>query len=555
MPERQWLAVGVGAMLAGSLVSAVLPSAQPITIAAASTAGAVGASFLSRKPRSDSAKLEAISQISEQSVSRLKAVEDLLKNSNRQVIKSPGKKLEDLLTRNLQEVESLRVAIAQFSYTANPTTTQALVPAEINLVNESEVAIVSQQKLADISKIIDWFKSRNINVESYQEPQPVDSIFDQIAIFLGQRYSTLKLLYKKIKINMPEGRRFTFRLTENEINDCTNFCKLLNEKSFLSQYRYLASEKLMIVTPQTNPLMINFITGEWFERFVYYRICNLLAEYSREFIDLRQIVGSFKDSTDFELDIFFWVDNQPLWVECKSGQDYNAYLTKYSKKYRKLLGVPKERAFLVIADLTDEQTIDYTNLWDITVVNINNLTEQIAQALGLLKTINPSEIEEAEISEVPRESQNKLLTFFNQKSLRPSPEYRRAVITALTELFKNSNQPTTINQVKNDLADVFIGTSLEISRSKIYDILRALMFSQSFLNGNGEPIQSFTTPIASLISLEPECLEQQCINTYAKTILAVDPNYLDDAENVREFEKTTGAPIPSRETIKQLIEV
>ena len=557
MPERQWLAVGVGAMLAGSLLSAILPSAKPIVVAAASTAGAVSASLLSRKQRSDSTKLEAITQLSEQTVSRLEVIESLVKGSSRQIIKLPSKKLEDLLARNLQEIQSLSAAITQVSYTANPANSQALVPAEIDLVPESEVVIVSPQKLADISRIIDWFKSRNINVESYQEPQPVDSIFDQIAIFLGQRYNTLKPLYKKIKINIPEGRRFTFRLTDktvHEINDCTNFCKLLNEKSFLSQYRYLPFEKLMIVTPQTNPLMINFITGEWFERFVYYRICTLLSEYNREFIDLRQIVGSFKDGTDFELDLFFWVDNQPLWVECKSGQDYNAYLTKYSKKYRKLLGVSKERAFLVIADLTDEQTIDYTNLWDITVVNINNLADQIAQSLGLLKIPDSLEIEEVEILEVPPEAQNKLLKFFNQKSLRPSPEYRSAVITALVELFQNFSQPITINEVKNDLADSLIESRVEISRSKIYDILRALMFSQSFLNAGGEPIQSFTTPIASLISLEPAVLEQQCIKTYVRTILAVDPSYLDDSENVREFEKTTGAQIPNRETIKQLIE-
>jgi hypothetical protein len=548
MPDRQWLAVGVGAMLAGTLVSAVVPSAKPIAVAAASTAGAVSASFMTRRQRLDAAKLEAIARTNEQVVKRLEALENLLP--------ADVQELGVFRSQIKQEINSLKLAIAQMPYTVNSAKIEPIIVAETNLTYEPETAIVSGQKLASISKIIDCFKARNINVESYQEPQAVDSIFDQIAIFLGQRYSTLKPLYKKIRINMPEGSRFSFRLADKsatEINDCINFCKLLNEKSFLSFYRHLPSEKLMIITPQTNPLMINFINGDWFERFVYYQTCTLLSEHNLEYIDLRQIVGTFSNGADFELDLFFLVDNQPIWIECKSGQDYNAYLTKYSKKYRKLLGIPKERAFLVIADLTDEQTTDYTNLWDITVVNINNFTQQLAESLGLLKIQDLLEPEESDKPEMQRETQDKLLKFFNQKSLRPSPEYRSAVIAALIELFRNLSQPITINQIKNDLADS-IAESVEISRSKIYDILRALMFSQSFLNEAGEPIQSFTTPIASLISLEPAVLEQQCINTYARTILAVDPNYLDDSENVREFEETTGGKIPNPETIKQLVE-
>ena len=132
MPERQWLAVGVGAMLAGSLVSAILPSAKPIAVAAASTAGAIGACFLSKKQYSDSVKLETITHISEQAVSRLEVIEDLVKGSSRQIIKYPSKKLEDLLARNLQEIESLRDAIAQIYYTPNPTTAQAIVPGRID---------------------------------------------------------------------------------------------------------------------------------------------------------------------------------------------------------------------------------------------------------------------------------------------------------------------------------------------------------------------------------------------------------------------------------------
>jgi hypothetical protein len=87
-----------------------------------------------------------------------------------------------------------------------------------------------------------------------------------------------------------------------------------------------------------------------------------------------------QNGEDFELDILFLVNNQPFWIECKTG-DYQNHVTKYSKM-RSVLSIPKESSLLVILGIREQLTQDLTSLHDIHVANENNFLA-IAESLIL----------------------------------------------------------------------------------------------------------------------------------------------------------------------------
>ncbi len=542
MPNQQWLTVGASALIAGTVMSITFPSVSPIAVVAASTAGAVGGTLLTRSQRIASSKLAIQEFSNEQIISSLARLEHLLIDN------------KDELIVLKKQIDEATIGMAPSMSAIDLAQADQLQTAERESLPEQEI---EKQETEAISRIIDWLKAQNLVVEGYKKPRQVDALFDSVATSLGQQYAVLKTFHRQIKFNIAKGGEFSFRLNEKskeDINRITSFCKLLDTRSFLP-CRYLPSQKIILAKPPSNPNMINFFTGDWFESFVYQQVCKFLSESGLEYTSLRQITGTFLNGRNFELDMFFLIESQPVWIECKAGRDYNEYLTRYTK-LRKHMGIPKERSFLVIADLSNEQAIDYTSLWEITVASIDGFIELIGNALlGNTLSLDTNQehkhqiVKELQTEETQRIGKNELLKFFDKKSLNPYPEYRNAIIDGLTELFRSLNQRITINQIKDRLLE-----DTKISKSKINDILRALMRSNCFLDQAGESIPSYTTPILSLLSLDPKILEQKCVETYVLTILAVNPSYFDDPRNRREFKETIGREVPDREVVRRLLE-
>jgi len=118
---------------------------------------------------------------------------------------------------------------------------------------------------------------------------------------------------------------------------------------------------------QRNGKVINFFTGGWFERYVYQKISDLLIKNKLKFTHLANPQIILPNGDDFELDLLFLIENQPLWVECKTGE-YQAYVQKYSNA-RKILNIPKNRSVLIILGISDDIAEKLTELYDITITN------------------------------------------------------------------------------------------------------------------------------------------------------------------------------------------
>jgi hypothetical protein len=604
MQDRQRLILGSSTVLIGGLASVAIASGNPMLASAGGaiaggTAGIVGGTIFTKRRERQFSDIQ--SPVNEQLVNLLGKLGDLQGETKTELaalkgkidqtkgdLKSELKSLKDQIgqtkgdlklelkglkeqidedqSQSKTELTTLKNRLDRYRTNSDsslqqlPPTTDTLAVASNNSEPNISLAIEkpseSESPAESVAESIDWFKGRNITVETYRQPESIDVLFDRIALFLGEQYSHLKALYKQIKFHLKDGSKFKFRLAEKseaEISYCTNFCAMLHQSSLLSYYRYDSKIKEILISPQTNPKIVNFLEGDWFERFVYKKICDLLVSQNANYRAFRGIKGSFDTQRDFELDLLFLVDDRPLWIECKAGQDYNSYLNKYSE-YRKKLGISKERSFLVVLDLPDIQTSNYTSLWSLTVANINNLIQQIDRAL------NPDKPEDRQVtSNLSSDRENikndrpviwetsKLLAFLNRKCLRPLPEHRKAAIDLSIELFSSLDRPLTINQIKEALAE-----RLPVSKQAISNIIKAIKLGGCFLNESGEIVSSYNFPVSRLVSLEPAILEQKCMESYAAAVLPVAPNYFENSDNVSTFEQTTGGKAPTPETIEVL---
>lgn len=435
-----------------------------------------------------------------------------------------------LLTNDLKGQSSLRL-----DKTVSATPLEQVVESPDETEEENALAVY------------DWLIAKGITVKNYREQSAADTVFDQLAVFLGERFKNLLRVHEFIRRNLSTGSSFTLNLSssrQEEIADSTQFCTMLSSYAFLSSYKYNKYTKTIYATPQRVGRVINFFTGGWFERYIYLRILSLLSQNGLEFTCLLNPQITFPNGDDFELDLLFLIDDQPLWVECKTG-DYQAYITKYSDT-RRLLSIPKSRAILVILDIPNDLTANLTNLYDITVANENNFLEKICAAIGIAEypqergTITPP------ISiGIPRG----LSTLLNKAGLRPVPEHRRQVINELITVVRSLDQPTTMVETKSVLAE-----RVRASKSQLQDLLNAIVRSGCLLDDDGLPVLSFTSPFSKLVSDNPSLIESKCIESYVRAVLLVDSTYFENSHNVGEFERIVGGKVPDMATIRRLRE-
>ena len=343
MRNQYSLRIGFCSYIAGALIYFIFPNAQPLIFISASAAGAMAGTFITKSKQA---------------------------NQFNQILTEWK---PDVLNLKRKIIQILNIIIVFFRRQSSSRA------AKIDRKNAIRRQLEFELTPQDLPKNIEWMRIRGFVVESYQESQDTDPIYDRISLSLGKYYDVLKPLHRKIKIHQQDGKEIYFTVAQkspDEISRLTNFCTFLYNNSFLDNYRYFSSKKLIKATTQSNPNMINFFTGGWFERYVFYQVNELLVNSGIKFTFLKSSRGKHATGQNFELDLIFFINNQPLWIECKSGQNYNSYLQKYSD-YRKLLQIPKQRAFLIVTDLSKEQTVKYTKLWNITVVNIDNFVEEI----------------------------------------------------------------------------------------------------------------------------------------------------------------------------------
>lgn len=182
-----------------------------------------------------------------------------------------------------------------------------------------------------------------------------------VADFIAQKYRTVERLMLKLKRSLNDGRWAFLDLSrepKKTIADITMAATMMYRAGILEQYRYdKAPAYRLQCAPGRSPIAVAFITGSWLEMHVLGVLRGVVRHLGlRDRTDIGlgcQI--RLPNGDHFELDICCLVDRKRLlWVEAKTGDNFNALLGKYAR-YRKALKVASTDAILCCPDFDTDQ--------------------------------------------------------------------------------------------------------------------------------------------------------------------------------------------------------
>lgn len=422
---------------------------------------------------------------------------------------------------------------------------------EVYLGSSSADEHINEQK--EFVEIHDWLENKSISVSEYRQAEPTDEIYDKIALTLGDEYDILSGIYDTIKKNLS-GNNFSYSLSsknQDEINKITSFAQELCKKGFLkSNYKpenpYNRNSRAILAAPIKIGNFINFITGTWFERYIYRKINSFLSKNSINYSNILNAKICFPNKDIYEIDMLFIIGNLPLYIECTTG-NWADHIIGQSEK-RKLLSIPKDRSILVVLGCPDQQTSELSLLHDVIVSNQNNILNKVCAALGIDDFNNSANDEQSQsLSSAQSIEPSYIFTLLNKSNLRPFPEYRKNIIKHLINIVNSSEKPNIMADMKHILAE-----KIQISKSITQDILNAIVRIGCVLDEDNVPVYSFTIPFCKLISLDAEVIEEKCIENYAYTLLKTDGNFFSNNKNIKGFEEVVGGNAPSPDVIEQL---
>lgn len=232
--------------------------------------------------------------------------------------------------------------------------------------------------------VIMWLAKQGITVTNHHKDEAVDAVLDKFALYLGDHFDNLRKCYEALKRATALNRPFRIKLdgeTQATVSHTTQFCNLLKKHAYLEEFKYFKDTRLITGRVNHEGNVQNFITGGWFERYVYQKIKSILTGLGMNFDILVNAQITENDGDSFELDVLCIVDGHPIWLECKTG-DYQAHVTKYSRA-RKRFNIPKERAILVILNMDDDLAASLTSLHGITVTNEEGFLTNVTALLNV----------------------------------------------------------------------------------------------------------------------------------------------------------------------------
>jgi hypothetical protein len=492
---------------------------------------------------------------------------------NQNEIKHIRKRLEDLESYGEARVsktsQSLRLKLevleAQVqSIVSNQQTRQIELSIASEQEDDSEQEDLSSTDLEQdhlssedeaAQAVIQWFNRRHTDVENYYEPDDkVDDLLDGLSLYLGDYYSILNQFHWRLRNSL--GKRAYISLSgcsprEKSIHN--QFLKKLRSCDYLSFGRIIKDEDghdYILANPYTRPDVQGFLDGGWFERFVYYKIVELLNSEGVEYQRLRNLKITYRDGQNAELDLFFLIDGNPLLVECKASSDCDM---RQVVGYRDKLSLEASQVLLVSLNIDEAEAHLRSRNWKVGVANQATFLDYIRKIIPaevgaqFQPAIQEPVIEVDNLSIQPAESSDStdddLESFFRGRGLNQAAEARESILLALIQFFESDHEAIKFNDLTKMLRN---GTA--IGRNKIVEVLNCLRYSDILRDENNKPVRgNVSRPIYNIASTRLKVLERKCIESYSdKVIQLFDPDFFGDESNRREFERLTKGQLPAK---------
>jgi hypothetical protein len=202
---------------------------------------------------------------------------------------------------------------------------------------------------------------------------------DQIADLMGSQYSLIKRFYRMIKSSMSSGNSFSIDLRDEpqQVIDTTRqLATELHKIAFLEEYRYSEAPKCLLeARASRSKQALNFLSGNWLERYVRNRLIGLAKRQTGkiDFPYVANVEVTLSNRDDFEMDLLFYVNDQLYWVESKTGKyKYRDKVKKYSK-IASDLGLQRNQAIIVLTDVSQDAKTDLSSLYHLSVISVDEV--------------------------------------------------------------------------------------------------------------------------------------------------------------------------------------
>jgi 2'-5' RNA ligase len=241
---------------------------------------------------------------------------------------------------------------------------------------DKEKVAASNMLEVDISKIESFLNSKNIKIRSIDMEEEEEKLA-QIADLIGSQYSLIKRFYGMIKSSMNSGNSFSINLRDEPQQVIVTTCQVATELykiAFLEEYRYFRAPRCLLVARASRSRQaLNFLSGNWLERYVRNRLIRLAKRQTGK-IDFSHIANAkvtLSNGDDFEMDLLFHVNDQFYWVESKTG-GYQDKVQKYSE-IASDLGLQRNQAIIVLADVSQDAKTSLSSLYHLSVISVDEV--------------------------------------------------------------------------------------------------------------------------------------------------------------------------------------
>ena len=263
--------------------------------------------------------------------------------------------------------------------------------------------------------IVQWLQQRNFQATVNEAAMDTSGFFDEIAVELGDNYVLLKIVIDTIKRRQQGKYDKAYidlsRQNPQNIETIKKFCKQLHDYAFVAKYFYITNDKKVVLQLQAATKIVNFFNGEWLEWYAVIKIANLCHQRKIKFSCTRNMIINLPDDNKYEIDVFFLINDAPLFIECKSGE-YREFIDKYSR-LRKKLFIPKPYFLMLTLGVNDDHVKGLTAMFDITFVNENMLFDYAIEFFVKKKPIaienaKPTKIEPPAVKPILKNNTTKL---------------------------------------------------------------------------------------------------------------------------------------------------
>lgn len=103
-----------------------------------------------------------------------------------------------------------------------------------------------EKKEVDVNILIKKLAENRIAVKTYPEREQENSELDNLSLFMGNRFSDIKVVYEKLKRSLNSSAGFHLDMktfSQSSVSYSCQLCTMLYQIAYLSEYKYLKSPR------------------------------------------------------------------------------------------------------------------------------------------------------------------------------------------------------------------------------------------------------------------------------------------------------------------------